>query len=139
MKYRRLDPRDLKDRKQRKAIKTYGFPPYYVNVSSEKMKKAKSKEKKKKRFKIRSKKEEYFLAYDDETLKSSESIRSTNKTHTLAHAGQHRLSCSQKPSWRAARDCALSSNWVRLTTDAVNATVVDVLNADRNLGNFSVL
>jgi hypothetical protein len=28
---------------------------------------------------------------------------------------------------------------VRLTTDAVKATVVDVLYADRNLGSFSVL
>ena len=49
------------------------------------------------------------------------------------------LSSSQKPPWRAARDCALSSSSVRLMTDAVNATVVEVLYADRNFGSLSVL
>lgn len=49
------------------------------------------------------------------------------------------LSGSQKPSWRAARDCALSNNCVRLIMDAVNAIVVEVLYADRNFGNLSVL
>jgi len=49
------------------------------------------------------------------------------------------LSRSQMPSRRAARDCALRSNCVRLRTDDVNAIVVVVLYADRNFGNLSVL
>jgi len=67
-------------------------------------------------------------------ISSSERIRGT---HTHTH--KHTISRSQKPSWRATRDCAPSNNWVRLRTDAVNATVVEVLYADRNFGNLSVL